>query len=185
MSVMTLGALPARKTISLGKRTAAAPVAARTATVRAPLARPLVSSNTGLPGALAPAAPSTGSSFMKPRPPVSAPAQVSSPAPAPSILQSRPAAPAPAPAPAPGGAVTASDYGWYQDGGSSGGGGGGGYSGGGGGGGGMLEPASDVRPIVDPADGAPKDGIPTWAAVGGIALVAIVGVVLLHRQGIV
>lgn len=171
MSVYTLGAVPAPRPLNLRRKPSAAPKTSSAVRAVTAIARPAGSSNTGLPGQLAP--PRKELNLRKR--PTSAP-----PSPALNKRRLPGSAPAPAPAPAGSGIASGGDYGRYDD--------GGGaletFVPSGGGGGGLVVPASDVRPEPAPA-AEPSDGIPTWAAIAGIALCAVVGVVLFHRQGLV
>jgi hypothetical protein len=162
---VTAGA-PAKRSI-MQRRSA---VPARTATTRAAIARP-ISSNTGLPGALAPPAKESstaGRTLGKRR--KAAPGASSAPAPVAPVAATS----------ASRGAAVASDYGWRED-----------SevfvpvepSGGGGGGGGAVRPASEV--VIDPPEETPKDGIPKWAAFAGIAACVVVGAIVLHNRGVI
>lgn len=158
---------------SLAQARAANPAASSRAVAVATAPR-LTSSNTGLPGALAPAkpAPSPATSLAQARPTLTAApiiaAQAAQPAPTLGKRQ-KPAEPAPEPTPAPYGgdgsaaAAGGSSWGWGDDGAT---------------GVGMTDEEwyaagnTGPRPSLD----APKDGIPSWAVFGAIGLVLVGGV---------
>lgn len=169
MAVLTIGALPAARTTApktLGVRrrpSSTAPSAARTSdAIRIATTPRVVSSNTGLPGAMVVPAPVPARTLPKRK-------RIEPPAP-PALNRHR----APGVAPSSGTASTdGADYEYYSPSppppapAPS------------GGGGGALEP------VIDLDEAPPADGIPKWAAVGAIAACAVLGLMLLHRQGIV
>lgn len=168
MAVLTIGAVP-----SLGaRRRTVTPAAKTSAAVRVATAPRVVSSSSGLPGAyVVPAPPKPTISFGRQRESAERRAAVRA--------VSAASMPAPAPAPSSTSVLSRShvsaDYGAAPSGGGGGGGGGGTASGG-------YEAAGDAGG----GSGAPSDdGIPKWAAIGAIAVCAIVGLAVLHRQGVI
>ncbi len=179
----SMGALPAARGAApktLGKRklpATASKTSAATAVAARIAARP-VSSNTGLPGALAPPAPKT---LGKRKLPAPIPATASAPTLGKRKLPSSSPSPGPAPSSGGGSAIASGDYEWHDGGDDSerfeplpaps--------------GGPMVRPASDVEIVPPGGDVAPKDGISKWAAFAGIAACVLVGAFVLHQRGVI